>query len=440
MGHTLQIFSNIGWLVAGRVFQFLVSITVTVWLARYLGPQQFGTLSFALALVGILAVLPALGLHNIVVRDVVASPGQAAEILGSSMLVMAVAGIVTFGLLWLVVARILTDEMQTRVVVLTIGVSLVFSFTEVPRYWFESVVESKYTVSVTSLVLLITSLVTVYLIYREATLKAFAWVMLANSVAAGLLMVVVLRIRTGPLSRLRFNAQRARELLRDSWPLMLSGLAIMVYMKIDVLMLARMKGEHAAGIYGAATRISESWYFIPLFVVGSAFPAIIKARSSSPQQYRQRLQALYDALMLIAVSGAIVTTMVSDQIISVLFGEAYSSAGPVLSAHIWASVFVFLGVVSGRYLIAENRQVLNLQRNLAGALLNVALNYFVIPAYGPIGAAWTTVVSQAFAAFIFDVMQKETRQMFRMKLLSMNIPKSIGRLREHGLSLRQPST
>jgi PST family polysaccharide transporter len=101
-----------------------------------------------------------------------------------------------------------------------------------------------------------------------------------------------------------------------------------------------------------------------------------------------------------------------------VFGQRYAEAGQILSIHIWTAVFVFLGVASGKWFIAENRQVLAFQRVACGMVINIVLNIVWIPEYGASGAAFATLVSQAVSALLFDVLRKETRPMFRMKLKS----------------------
>ena len=198
-------------------------------------------------------------------------------------------------------------------------------------------------------------------------------------------------------------------------------MAVMVYMKIDQIMLGQMSGDEAVGIYSAAVRISEVWYFIPLVIVASVFPAILEAKKRNEAHYYARLQQLYDLMVLLSISVALPMSFLATPIVKLLFGEAYAPAGSVLAIHIWASVFVFLGVASSKWFLAENRQVLSLQRTVLGALANILLNAWLIPLYGTVGAAIATVVSYAIAAYFSDCLQAETRKAFLMKSSSLNI-------------------
>jgi O-antigen/teichoic acid export membrane protein len=162
-------------------------------------------------------------------------------------------------------------------------------------------------------------------------------------------------------------------------------------------------------------------------IVASVFPAILEAKKRSDHQYYARLQKLYDLMVVLSVAVAIPMTFVSTPVVTLLFGETYVEAGPVLAIHIWASVFVFLGVASGQWFLVENRQMLSLQRTALGAVANVLLNLLLIPHYQAVGAAIATVISYAVAALFADLFQGVTRKMFAMKLSSFNPVAVLGR-------------
>jgi PST family polysaccharide transporter len=270
-------------------------------------------------------------------------------------------------------------------------------------------------------VFLIGAAVKVSLILVNASLFAFVWVMFFEALTTAIGMFAVYRWKVGKLSAWRPRITRAKSLLRDSWPLILAAIAVTIYMRIDQIMLGHMVGNEAVGIYTAAVRISEVWYVIPLAIAASVFPSILEARKKNGDLYKQRLQKLYDLMVLLTLAVALPMTFLSDWIVVLLFGQAYSAAGTVLSIHIWATLFVFLGVASEKWFLAENRQILSFQRTLLGALVNIGLNIILIPKFGIIGAALTTVFSYAIAAMLADVIQKETRPMFAMKVRSLNI-------------------
>ena len=425
----VKIVDNIGWLFVDKVLRMGVGLFVGVWVVRYLGPEQFGLLSFATAFVGLFGAIAGLGLQGIVVRDIVRDPSRKEDTLGTAALLQFIGGLLAYGLILATIFWLRPDDALAKALVAILGSTMLFKASEVAVYWFESQVLSKYTVWVQNGSFLVFAAIKIVLILNNAPLIAFASVIMAEALMVALLMLVMLGLRGPRLRHLRITLARAKALLADSWPLLLSGIAIVIYMKIDQIMLGQMVGDEAVGIYSAAVRISEVWYFIPMMIVASVFPAILEAKKRSEAQYYQRLQHLYDLMVWLSVAVALPMTFLSTPIVTLLFGENFSASGTVLAIHIWAAVFVFLGVASSKWFLAENRQMLSFQRTALGAVVNVILNLLLIPDFGPIGAAIATVVSYATAAFLFDVAQQETRQMFAMKVRSLNLVASLARIR-----------
>lgn len=424
----VKIIDNIGWLFFDKVLRMGVGLFVGVWVARYLGPEQFGLLSFAQAFTGLFGAIAVLGLQGVVVRDIVSDPEGAKLTLGTAAMLHLVGGLVTFLLILLAIAQMRPDDPLARAIVAILGATMLLSVSQIAVYWFESQVQSKYTVWVQNGAFLLFAAVKVLLILNKAPLIAFVWAMLAEAAVVAIALLVVMGARGPVPSRLRVSRARAKALLGDSWPLILSSLAVMIYMKIDQIMLGQMVGDVAVGVYSAAVRISEVWYFIPMIVVGSVFPAVLEAKRRDDELYYSRLQQLYDFMVLFSVSVALPMTFIATPLVMLIFGAAYAESGTVLAIHIWAAVFVFLGVASSKWFLAENRQLLSLQRTASGAVVNVGMNFWFIPLYGPVGAAMATIVSYAIAAFLADLIHQDTRRMFLMKSRSLNLISAIGRL------------
>ena len=417
----VKIVDNIGWLFFDKILRMGVGLLVGVWIARYLGPEQFGLLNFATAFTGLFGAIAGLGLQGIVVRDIVRSPESARLTLGTASVLQIAGGLISFLLILGVIAYLRPDDTLSRTIVAILGGTMLFKASEIAIYWFELQVQSKYTVLVQNSVFLVFAAIKAGLILNHAPLIAFVWAMLAEAGVAAFILIIVMN-RLGPrLTSLIISTNRAKTLLKDSWPLIISGLSIMLYMKIDQIMIGQIIGDEAVGIYSAASRISEVWYFIPMSIVASVFPAILEAKKHSEAQYYARLQKLYDLVTAISICIAIPMTLASNMFIEILFGKKYTEAGTVLAIHIWASIFVFLGVASSKWFLIENRQWLNLERTLIGAFSSIGLNFLLIPKFGVTGAAIALVSSQAISSWLYDAVHPATRKIFFMKLSSMNI-------------------
>jgi O-antigen/teichoic acid export membrane protein len=424
----LKIVDNIGWLFFDKVLRMGVGLLVGVWIARYLGPEQFGLLNFTAALIGLFGALAGMGLQGIVVRELVRNPSSRADTLGTAAALQLLGGAVAYSLLLGAVFFLRPEDRLAQIVGAILGAMVLLKATEVATHWFESQVQSKYVVWVQNGAFLVFAGVKVMLILIGASLTSFAWAMLAEAVLVALALTMALQRLGPPLSSLRINWIRCLELLRAGWPLMLSSIAVMIYMKIDQIMIGQMLGNDAVGIYSAAVRISEIWYFLSTAVAASVLPAILEAKKNNEAQYRQRLQRLFDLMTWLAVIVALPVTLFATPLVTMLFGADYSEAGGVLAIHVWATVFVFLGVAGGNWFLAENQQLISLQRTALGAVVNILLNLVLIPILGVVGAAWSTLISYAVAAMLSDAIQHDTRDMFMMKIKSFSLLSSYHRL------------
>jgi PST family polysaccharide transporter len=216
-----------------------------------------------------------------------------------------------------------------------------------------------------------------------------------------------------------WSSPLAKTLLKESWPLILSGLAVIVYVKIDQIMLGQMLGDKAVGLYSAATRISEVWYFIPTTIVASVAPAIYAAKKeASEATYYRQIEKLFRLLSLSSITIAVPMSFLSTTIITMLFGNSYAPAGPILAIHIWSALFIFIGVAASPWFIAEGLTQLSFQKNLFGAMTNVLLNLILIPIYDGVGASIATVISYG-VSILANALDDRTRKIFNLQMKSL---------------------
>lgn len=407
--------ANTGWLLADKVVRQVVNLSVGVWVARYLGPAQFGSLNYALSIVLLFSALGSLGLDRIVVRDAVREPSQIDEILGTALCLRLASGLLTVVLPVGLIQLIRPNDGETLLLVGIIAAGNLFQAFDAIDFIFQSKLQSKYTIYAKSSAFLAASIAKVFLIVMKAPLIAFGWVALAEVVIGAGSLVLVLQLTGKSLRCLAYSGTRARRLLRESWPLILSGMAIMAYMRIDQAMLGEMKGFAEVGIYAAAVRLSEVWSFIPIAISTSVFPALIESRSHSSELYKQRLQKLFYVMTGLAYAIAIPMSFVSGRLMVGLYGKEYAAAGPVLSLHIWGAPFLFLGIVRGFWAVNEGLTKFIFATTFLGTIINIFLNLMLIPRYGSIGAAISLLASQIIASYLSNLAYHDTRGIFALQ-------------------------
>jgi PST family polysaccharide transporter len=405
------------WLMVDRVVRMGMSLFVGVWIARYLGPAQFGSLNFAVAYIALFGSAATLGLEGIVVREVLHRPEDTHKTLGTTLALRGSAGLLAAGVSIAVLCLIQPHDRQALLLVSIYSVTLIFQAFDTIDAFFQSQVRSKITVWAKNGAFLVVAVIRVLLIYAKAPVWAFVTAMAGEVMLGTVGLVLGYRLSGGKILSWRSSRKRAAELLQQSWPVIFSSMAIMVYMRLDMVMLKMMQGEFAVGLYAAATRISEVWYFIPMAIVSSVSPAIMRAKDD-PDLFYGRLRKLFSLMTLSACTIGTVVALLSGTIVRILYSSSYRGAGPVLAVHVWASVFVFLGCAQSPWDITKNLLKLSMFRTALGAVINVAMNLYLIPRYSAMGAAIATVVSYAISAVFANAFSARTRPIFYMQMRS----------------------
>ncbi len=417
-----RVLANISWMFADRMIRMGLGLVVSVWLARYLGPENFGLFSYAMALVAIGGAIATLGLDSVVVKELLIKPDDRDHILGTALILQFIGGMLTYLVLIGLIQYLKADNHLLILIIAILGPLTFFKASEVVKYWYESQLLSKVTVRAENAVFILFAGIKGGLIFFEFNLVSIAITVLLESVAAAIVLVFIYRYQGGVLSPSQFSKTSALKLLNNSWPFIVSSIAVMVYLRIDVVMLESYLGASAVGNYGVATRISEVWYFIPGMIAASVFPSIVAAKKDSHALYLLHFVKLLSVLFWASLGIAVIMSVSSEWIVSTAFGQRYLSAASILRVIAWSTVFVFVGVASGRWFLVESLQRLLLYRTVIGAIINVALNFTLIPRYGAIGAAWATLASQAYANVFANLMNEKTRPLFRMQIKSVVYP------------------
>ena len=391
--------SNSSWLFGDKILRLAIGAPISFWMARHLGPASFGELNYALAFTAIFGAIAAAGLDGIVIRELVRRPAFASVTLSTALALKAATGVIAFAAC--VTTAYLVDGAGSRELILVsiIGAGLLFQMFDVLDYWFQSQVKSSISVRARMIAFASCSCARIVLILNQGSLVDFAVVAFVEIALGAACLSIGYRRSPHSPSGTAPRAGVALNLLKDGWPLLLSGVAVMLYMRIDMVMLEKMTGSHAVGIYAAATKVSEIWYVLPMAIASSVLPSLLRRRATDPASYLHSLRRFYFLLAWLALTIAIPLSLCADWVVLLLYGTDFRAAGPVLAIHLWASYAVFLGVGSSQYLLAENLQVYSLYRTLFGLATNVILNLALIPPFGVLGAAIATVVSYFVSVF-----------------------------------------
>jgi len=414
---------NTSWAFGDKIINLFFVFITNIIVARYLGPESFGIIAYAMALISIFSVATHLGLVGIVVKDIVTLPSQTHEILGTVFYLKLFSSLIAFFILFLI--ALLTEELFTTnfyILLITSFIILLKPF-EVIEFWFNAKIKLKYSSLAKILSQIVSSIFKILLVLLSMNIIWFAFANLFQFIIITFSFVYIFKKYTNiELKHLSFSSEKAKMFFKRSWPLMLGTLFTLIYLKIDILMINHLLNSKQAGIYSVASSLSEIWYFIPTILVSSLFPKIVELKNKNNLQYKKRLQQFYDLLFILSIVIAILTTIFAEGIINQLYGKEYIESSYVLQIHIWAGIFIFLRALFSNWIILENIVIFSLITQGIGCIINVLLNLFMIPKYGIIGAAYATLISYAIASYFSLLIHKSTREAFYMMSKSFFTP------------------
>ncbi|MEG4804539.1 flippase [Microcoleus sp. ARI1-B5] len=422
-----QVLGNLAWLLTDQILQMALGLLVGVWVARYLGPEQFGLINYAIAFVSLFASVATMGLGTLVVRDIARNPDCKEETLGTAFAIQLAGGIITLLLTVTVISIQNPNDSLTRWLVGIIAAGTIFQSFETINFWFQSQVQSKYTVVAKNFVSLLVAGLRIGLIQLKAPLIAFAWIRLGEVALAGLAIAIVYQSKGNDFKLWRVSWQRGKELLQESWPLVLSGLAVFIYSKIDQIMLGSIN-KTELGYYAVAVKLSEICDFLPVIIASSIFPKLAQLREKNYGEYLKNFQIYSDTMLFLWLGVAVPISLLAPFIVQTLYGEQYTDSARVLSIYVWAQFGSNFGIARNTYFALEGQLRYGLYLTVIGSVFNIVLNSLLIPKYGAFGATAATLITYFYVIILVNFLIKELRPFGNLILNSLNLYKAASRL------------
>lgn len=401
-------FKNFSWLVVGKVLQMILSLIVGLLTARYLGPANYGIINYSTAYLTFCLSFCTLGITAIIVKNFTDRPDEVGTAIGTTLLLRLAVGIISIALVTLLVAFIDSDEPLVIYVTFLVCISLIFHPFDTFNYWFQY----KYNAKVISIVSFISccvlSLYRVMLLVNNCSIEWFAFACSVDYIVLGILMLIAYRQHSGP--KLKYSSKKAKELLSQSYHFILSSIMIVIYGYSDKIMLKQMLADADVGYYSIATNICAMWTFVLYAVVDAMYPTIMNVyKGGDFDLFLRKNRQLYAIVFYISVFASIFITLGSPFIIQLLYGVDYLPASPLLQLVTWYTAFSFLGVARNAWLVCEKRQKYLKYIYTLSAVINVVLNFWMIPVIGAIGAALASLITQIFSCLLLPYIFKPLR-------------------------------
>lgn len=387
---------NTGWQIFEKIVRLCLALISGILIARYLQPEQYGVYNYALAFISFFVAVSNLGSNQIFVKNFVQDPEHHQEIVSTAIALRLFSGI-SLSALASGISLIFIEDKTVQILVIIFSLQMVFRASEAIEFFFHSRMEFKWIACARNLAAGIATFLLVLAIIEDRSIFVLAAI---SSIEFLVSLLVLSTIYTKQNQFFRFSdisLNRLRRILKDSWPLIFSGIAITVYMRVDQLMISSMSGNSELGLYSAVVRLTEAFCLIPLAFIQSTFPKLIRLKEENEQEFYSALQNLYDRVSLMGYASILFASLFSKELLGVLYGDTYVKAAPILSLLIWSVVFMTLGTARGSFMVTMNLTGLYLKTVAIASIINIILNYILIPEYGAFGAAVATVISYWFA-------------------------------------------
>ena len=383
--------SQTAWTMGSRACTSLIHLAVGVAAARILGPEGYGQIQYAVALSGMLMPLCTLGLRDVLVPELVRCPRNGGAVVGSAVVMRLVASLGAVGLCAL--GTWLDSPAQgNAVIVLLYSISLIPAALEPLGDWFRAELRTAVPAVAACVAAAGAGLCQVGLLRAGMGAGWFALAHSLEALGAGLLLAY----RRGPHRRLlRWDGERGRALFKKSRHYIFSGFLVALYGRVDRLILQKMLGQEAVGLYAVAASVSTMWTLVPAALVEAARPAILSRRDRSPDDFRQGLARLYSLIWYGSCLAAAGICLLSRPLLLFLYGEAYLPAWPALCICAWCPAFSYLGTARSIFLAAHNDYRYEKYVAGIGVASNLIFHGVLTTRWGIWGAALAALLTQA---------------------------------------------
>ena len=413
-----KVAKNAVWIIGARVVQALLALVINMLTARYLGPSNYGLITYASSLVAFVVPIMQLGFSNVLVQEIVSEPDTEGTLLGTSMTlsiissIFCIVGVTTFAY------AVNPNDQETVLVCLLYSFLLIFQALEHILYWYQAKLMSKWT-SIVGLIAYI--VVSVYKIYLLAAAKSVYWFALSNALDYAIISIVciVLYRKLGG-HKLSFSWEVGKKMFAKSRHYIFSSMMVTIFAQTDKIMINMMINEASTGYYGAAVSCAGMTGFVFVALIDSFRPSIFAGKLENEQVFEHRLTLLYSIVIYLSLAQSIVMTLFAKWIILILYGDAYTPAISALRIIVWYTTFSYMGSIRNIWILASENQKYLWVINLSGALANVALNALLIPAMGINGAALASLITQFFTNVGVSYIIKPIRPTNKIMLESLN--------------------
>lgn len=385
------ILQNSVWLLLDRVIKLFGAFFVNAWVARYLGPDNYGVIAYILASIALFWGIANLGADAITVRELSKSKKNSGEIFGSIFVSRFVSGLIIYILFFLYLVVFKND----RNIVLfwaVCGLSIIFQSVEVCDLWFQSQSKSKLTVFAKLIAFLLASVLKIIFIKYNYDLFYFIFALLFESFVYSASLVYVF-IKNKPNFDIKFNLHSVKLILLESWPVLLCGPGTFLYSRSDQLVIEHFWGASALGVYVASISFSQMLTAFPTILYISLTPYLTRIHEQDAFKFDGILSSIFKYSIIFTFLLSACVFFGAKQFIYLIYGDSFAQGYSALRIHVFTNIFIFLGIIQSIWFTIKKKTKLMLPKIVLGAVIGLMLNLILIPKFGIEGAATSAVIS-----------------------------------------------
>lgn len=418
-GNSRKIASNVAWALFGKIVNMGGALFVGILVARYLGPDKYGLMNYIISYVSIFTVISTFGLDNIEIRELSKYPEKKNSILGTCLRVRFTCASVAL-LLVIVSLFIHKADKFTTIMILLYSSTLFVGCFNIIRNYFTSIVKNEYIVKSEILRTFVGILIKVFLLWIKAPLEYFVIAIAFDTILVASGYCFSYHKIIGSISSWKYDKSLVHFIIRESFPLMLSGAAVIIYQRIDQVMIGNMIDKESVGYFATAGKFTELILFLPAILGQTVTPLLIKTyKNGNSTEYEIKKKQFVSIIVWIAIIMAICVSIFSYPLIYYTFGTKYLAAVPVLQIMSWKTVGMALSSTGGQIIILEGIQKWAVIRNIIGCISCIGLNLLIIPKYGIIGSAWVTIITVLLSGTLANGFIKPYRKIMKLQLYGL---------------------
>lgn len=412
-----KVLKNITWLLFDKGIRLGLGFFVGAWVIRYLGTERFGMMTYAYSFTTLFGAAATLGMERIIIAELVRKPEQTNEILGSAFALRVIGSLVAMFLAIVAMAILEAEESTPTVFTAIFSLTFLFQSLDVIEQKFQSSLYAKRIVVAKNSAYLLASAFRVIAILAHADTMVFV-ILSTLEISLGCIFLWWTYQRTeGTIFRWKPSLAKMKQYFWESLPLLLSYLSYLIYSRIDAVMLKNMLSDtKQVGLYGASLKLFDIPMSIYTMIVVSFYPKLTEIFEKKNAYFLENIAQLTAYTTLLSYAGLIFCLLLGEWAILLVFGEAYRGTYPIFLCHLIGVVFVYNGAFRTTFLTLSGKNHLILYNSIFSALLNVVLNYWLIPIYKGLGAALATALTQLMSFFVFNLFFPETRVLFKVQL------------------------